>query len=77
MEKGKSKAAPVRLSSSAVLGLSRLGKTFTPVSEVDIHFATRRALVNKDLAVLDASGKKIKITAQGSKVLKKSEANSR
>ncbi|MGP1680869.1 MAG: hypothetical protein ACTS8S_00890 [Giesbergeria sp.] len=74
MEKGKSKAAPVRLSSSAVLGLSRLGKTFTPVTEVDTHPATRKSLVIKGLAVMDASGNKIKITAQGSKVLKKSRA---
>ena len=77
MEASKSKAAPVRLSDSAMNGLGQLGKTFEPISDKGIHHATRKTLVNNGLAICDASGLKIKITAQGSKALKQHSRPSR
>lgn len=70
MDASKSKTAPQsRMSDSHVVALGKLKEftKLTPVKETGIHYATRNALVIRGLAITDASGTKIKITAAGRK----------
>lgn len=76
MEAKKSKTAPQkRLSDSQVVALGKIVECtkFTPNKETGLLYPTRKSLVSKGFAVVDASGTKIKITAAGRKAHAKAQ----
>lgn len=72
------KATNSRLSDSHVVALGKLKDhtKFTWAKETGIHFATQKALVARNFAILDATGNKIKITAAGRKAYQKASTAS-